>query len=359
MPAWLDPSRAASVFVALACTGCMSAAVFDYRGDDPPPPSYGAIEATLAINDLAIPNTRTEIVAPNTPETERFGTVRFNALEERLTELFGASQLVSRVRRSRDLSREGIPSPGFVVQYRIQSYSASSSDDPGGVAAGIIGTILTGGVTGGFLVFAATKRHEHHFQVEARLYRAEDSRLISMSAPRSGERIAQYDTAGAELLWSESRQLVIRSGHCMVCAPGGADAERFHREEGRQMARVIFDETASDLREQMRNALASRSAAPAIAQQAVTSGGEQLPEFESPQFASAVRARLDERAARIVLCANADSAAVIVEWSGAGAAAVSVRDADEDTIGCVRAAVGELQAPAGTPAGRVLHVVSR
>lgn len=353
MSASLAHSRAVSLVIALACSGCMSAAVFDYRGDDPPPPSYGALEATLAVNDLAIPNTRTQIVTPNEAPNESYGVARFDALEARLIDLLSASQMVTSVRRSRDLSRDGIPSPGFVVQYRILSYASSSSDDPAGVAGGIIGTILTGGLTGGFLVFAATKRHEHHFQVEARLYRVEDSRLISMSAPRSGERIAQYDTAGAELIWRETRDLVIRSGHCMSCAPGGADAERFHREEGRQMARFIFDETAPDLRAQMRQALASRPAAPAIAQQTVTAGGE------SPELESTVRARLDERAARILLCANADAAAVIVEWSGPGAASLSVRDVDEATIGCVRAAVGEILAPAGTPPGRVLHVISQ
>ena len=335
----------------------MSAAVFDYRGDDPPPPSYGALPATLAINDLAIPNTRTEIIGPIGSGTSSVGDARFNALEERLTELLGEAQIVIDVRRSRDLSREGISSPGFVVQYRVQSYGSSSSADAGGLAAAVIFGALTVGIGMGS-IFAVTHRNEHHFQIEVRLYRVEESRLVSVRSPTSGEHIAQYDTAGAELLWSEIRQLSIRSGHCASCLPSGADAERFLREEGRQMARVTFDETAPDLLVQMRNALASRPAAPALAQQAVTAGGE-WPELESPQFASAVRARLDERAARILLCANAEAAAVIVEWSGAGAVSLSVRNADEDTTGCVRAALGELLAPAGTPAGRVLHVVSR
>lgn len=345
-------ARSLSVVLALACTGCMSAAVFDYRGDDPPSTASETLGATLALNDLTIPNTSVEILSSRVVESQRFGDVRFDALEERLGELLSESRMVTDVRRSRDLSREGVPSPGFVVQYRIQSYASSSSNDPGGMAAAIIPTALTVGL-GAFGLLAVTKRHEHHFQIEVRLYRVEDSRLISMTAPRGGERVAQYDTGGAELIWSETRQLAIRSGHCWSCTPGGADAERFHREEGRQMARVIFDETAPDLREQMRNALASRPAAPAIAQQTVTSGGE------SPELEVTVRARLDERAARILLCANADAAAVIVEWSGPGAASLSVRDADEATTGCVRAAVGEILAPAGTPPGRVLHVISQ
>ena len=335
----------------------MSAAVFDYRGDAPAPRAPETLQATLAVNDLAIPITRTEILAPGMAGTASVGDARFNALDERLTELLDEAQMVSDVRRSRDLSREGIPSPGFVLQYRIQSYGSSSSIDAGGMAAAVIGGILTAGMGVGAF-FAVTQRHDHFFTVEARLYRVEDSQFVSVRAQTSGEQVAQYDTAGAELLWSEIRQLSIRSGHCAGCMPGGADLARFQREEGRQMARVIFDETASDLREQMRNALASRPAAPAIAQQAVTTGGE-WPELESPEFESPVRARRDQRAARILLCANAEAAAVVVEWSGAGAASLSVRDADEDTTGCVRAAVGELHAPAGTPAGRVLHVVSR
>lgn len=356
-------SYVAAAIAALASTGCMSAAVFDYRGDDPPPTAPQTLQAAVAVNDLAVPTMRTEIIGPNTTPSARFGDARFDALEERLVQLLEGSRMVTQVRPARYLSREGIPSPGFVVQYSVQSYATSSSPDAGGVFAGIMGTILTAGLTGGAFVFMATTRHEHHFQVEVRLYRAEDSQLVSVRAARSGELVAQYDTAGAELIWRTTKQLTIRSGHCQVCVPGGAEAEAFHRQEGMQMARVIFEQTTPELHAQMRNALGAGAPPQMVHIAPSTSGGESptvaAPEAVGGVFEETVRARLNERASRILLCANSDAAAVVVEWTGPGPVTMSIRDANAETTGCVRAAVGDLTAPPGARAGRVLHVVSR
>jgi hypothetical protein len=269
-----------------------------------------------------------------------------------LNELLAESRLAQEVRRSRDLSRDGISVPGFVLQVAIRSYSSSSSEDPAGVAAAVIGAVFTAGLGAGGFVSAVTRRHEHLFDVEVRLHRVEDSELTSVRAAGSGELVAQYDTGGAELVWRATKQLRIESGHCIVCTPKGADADRWYRQEGRQMARIIFDEFGPELREQMQRSLAARPSTPVL-QRVSTAGGE------SPAFEHTVRTRLDERASRILLCTDSDSAAVIVEWTEDGATTLQVRDAGDDVAGCVRAAVGDLSAPAGTPPGRVLHVVAR
>lgn len=89
-------------------------------------------------------------------------------------------------------------------------------------------------------------------------------------------------------------------------------------------------------------------------QRVSTAGGD-----SEPEFGSLVRDRLQERAEHILLCADADAAAVVVEWSGPGPVSVTLRDADDDTSAYAAAALGALEAPTDTPAGRIVHVVSR
>jgi hypothetical protein len=345
-------ARSASCFAVVACAGCLSARVFDYRGAAPAPTTVDTLDVVVAVNDLALPNVQTEIVRTNAGPGANYGEVRFAAMEERLAALLSESRMVREVRLARDLSRSTAPASGYVVQYSVQSYSSDSSLDAGGVFAGIMGTILTGGLTGGLLIFTATERHEHHFEVEVRLYRVEDSQLVSAPAARTSERIAQYDTAGAELVWRTREQLTIRSGHCQMCVPGGADAERFHREEGAQMATVLFEETGPELNAQIRRAM--RSAA-AFTRESEVPRSEVVPD----DFSRVVRSRLDERSSRILLCTATDAAVLVAEWSGAGPVNVDVEGATGEVSECVRAVVGDLAAPSAVSAGRVRHVVSR
>ena len=338
----------------------MSAAVFDYRGDSPLPRAPYGVDASLVLNDLAVPNIHMEIIGPNQIATERFGDVRFDALEAHLSDIYSNAAMVREVRFARDLSAAGVLGSGFVVQYRVLSYGESRSVDAGGVFAGIMGTLLTGGLTGGAFIFMATSRAEHNFTVEARLYRVEDSELVSVAAPRSGERVSQYDTSGAELVHRSIQQLKIRSGRCQVCEPSGADAEAFHREQGIQMARVIFDATAPGILEAMRTSLAG---SPGVAPAAVLPETASLPSAggEMPSsFETELRDWLDTHATRALLCMGADQAALTVEWSRPGAATLGVRGVDDPAVvECVRAAIGPLTVPPGTASGRLLHVIAQ
>ncbi len=356
-------------------TGCMSAAVFDYVGDQSVRAAAEPLPIVIVMNDLTIPNTRSEILAPNQTPSQRLGDTRFDSTETRLHELLRQSAVSTDVRMARDLSSEGVAGPGFVVQYGIQSYASSSSIDAGGFFAGVVGTILTGGL--GFpLIGLATVRHEHNFQVEVRLYHLSDSRLVSQSAPRTGERISQFDTAGAEVVYRNTLQLQVRSGHCQNCTPSGADAERFRREEGAQMARVIYDATMPALVEAMRGArrvsrrsasapTRRRAARPQTARGELATPSSRLaspssavasPDVASPDDEAVVRARLDARSRHILMCVESDAAALIVAWDGHRPAQVSVRGvSDAAVLACVRAAVGDLDTPS-TP-GRVLHVI--
>lgn len=341
--------------VASLTVGCMSARVFQYRGDDPAPRAPARVPAVIVLNDLSVPNVRTEIIAPTQVHSLRFGDVRFDALEQHLGRLFREGELASEVHIARDLSRSAIDRSGFVVQYTIQFYAASSRPDPAGVFAGVVGAILTGGLTGPAFVMAATSTETHRFQVEVRVYRTEDSVLASQPAGHGAQRVSQYDTSGADLVHRSVEMLSIQSGHCQVCVPQGPDADRFHREQGAQMARVIFETTAPAILAAMQRSLEQRPAAGGtrdLAPSAESSGLE-------GGLEERLRARLDERAAEILLCAGADRAALVLEWTADARVSVGVRGEDELVTRCVRAALGELPLPAGTPPGRLLHVVSR
>lgn len=97
-----------------------------------------------------------------------------------------------------------------------------------------------------------------------------------------------------------------------------------------------------------------------------TSGGQDVAVAPStppsPQLTGydALRARLDERAPRILACLAAETAVIELRWGGELAVVeLDVRGGSEPAVlDCARAAFGRLSVPWGTEPGELLHAIS-
>lgn len=203
---------------------------------------------------------------------------------------------------------------------------------------------------------------------ETRVYRRTTRSTWEDQTPEAlAAEVPQWSDAGVQ------RFIQLLNDPAMVCTGGeplvlrfildhdGRAREVTGIEELRGEARECMDSLLSRARltgrRRQRHVTASLSAA---GPQSLEGAGRQTAGAQTDAFVESVRARLDENAAAILTCAGADSVAVDFQYEAGSPVQIDARDIDDPAIeACIRAAVGDLSAPADVPGTEGVHAVTR
>lgn len=205
--------------------------------------------ATLVVAEITRP--RDLVVAAGNPF--------YAAMQRALTAELGKAQVASAIMDERDLTKNGIAGPTYILRLRVVSDEVVIESTGGGCTVGLtVAGCFT--LIPLFFLGQCTVTASHRLEVEARVFSAEGVAVTQVQDATSNELLNVFDTSSASPLFRKNYQVKLEFTQGVFANVTGDELLKASKAEAEEATRQVLEASIGDIARTMRGARANASA---------------------------------------------------------------------------------------------------